>query len=438
MRIASVVAVLVVLGPMAGGQNKDKEQNQTPGRVQVIRCGALIQPADGAVRRNVLVMVEGERVRDVLERATPPSGAAVIDLSDHTCLPGLIDTHTHVLLQGDITAADYDEQLLKQSVAYRAIVATRSVRRALDYGFTTIRDLETEGAGYADVDLKKAINNGIVPGPRMKVASRAMDVTGAYPLLGYAPEVPVPHGVQVVDGPDNARKAVREQISFGADWIKLYSDRSYFVRSDGVLDDIPTFTIDELRAIVDEAHRQHHKVASHAMALNGVHNSVEAGVDSIEHGNYITDADLKSMAEKGIYYVPTIYVGEYVAQGRAAAGAKVWLEMIKIHEDTFRRALKAGVRIAFGTDVGGFDWGIDPAVEFPYMVKYGMTPAQALRSATLNAAELLGMQNDVGSIAPGKYADLVAVKGDPLADISVLQKIDFVMKGGEIYKSAPR
>jgi len=423
---------------MAGGQNKDKEQNQTPGRVQVIRCGALIQPADGAVRRNVLVMVEGERVRDVLERATPPSGAAVIDLSDHTCLPGLIDTHTHVLLQGDITAADYDEQLLKQSVAYRAIVATRSVRRALDYGFTTIRDLETEGAGYADVDLKKAINNGIVPGPRMKVASRAMDVTGAYPLLGYAPEVPVPHGVQIVDGPDNARKAVREQISFGADWIKLYSDRSYFVRSDGVLDDIPTFTIDELRAIVDEAHRQHHKVASHAMALNGVHNSVEAGVDSVEHGNYITDADLKSMAEKGIYYVPTIYVGEYVAQGRAAAGAKVWLEMIKIHEDTFRRALKAGVKIAFGTDVGGFDWGIDPAVEFPYMVKYGMTPAQALRSATLNAAELLGMQNDVGSIAPGKYADLVAVKGDPLADISVLQKIDFVMKGGEIYKSAPR
>src|SRR4029078_7204815 len=234
---------------------------------------------------------DGEKIGAISN--TAPANVNVIDLANETCLPGLIDTHTHLLLQGDITAEDYDVQLLKYSQSYRTILATVSARRALEYGFTAIRDLETERGMYADVDIKKAINNGVIPGPRMQVATRAMDVTGAYPLCGYAPGVAVPHGVQVVDGADGGRKAVREQISFGADWIKVYSDRSYFVRPDGVLDDIPTFTMEELRAIVDEAHREHHKVASHAMALNGVHNSVEAGVDSIEHGNYIAEADLK-------------------------------------------------------------------------------------------------------------------------------------------------
>ena len=404
----------------------------TPAKVVALRCGSLFDSRGDALRKNVIVIIEGDKIKEITNSA--PAGADVVDLSRETCIPGLIDTHTHILLQGDITAADYDEQLLKQSPEYRTILATVNARRALEYGFTSIRDLETEGAGYADADVKKAINNGVIPGPRMQVATRALDVTGAYPLQGYVPNLAVPHGVQLVDGADNARQAVREQISHGADWIKVYSDRTYRVREDGVLDDIPTFTLDELRAIVDEAHRERRKVASHAMALYGVHNSVEAGVDSIEHGNYIADADLKTMVAHGIFYVPTIFVGEYVAQGRAAAGAPVWVKMIQIHEDTFHRALKAGVKIAFGTDAGGFDWKINPAKEFSSMVKFGMTPAQAIRSATATAAELLGMQDSTGTIEPGKQADIVAVPGDPLADVTTMEKVDFVMKGGVVYK----
>jgi imidazolonepropionase-like amidohydrolase len=194
--------------------------------------------------------------------------------------------------------------------------------------------------------------------------------------------------------------------------------------------------LDELRAIVDEAHRERHKVASHAMALHGVHNSVDTGVDSIEHGNYIADDDLKTMAARGIFYVPTIYVGEYVAQGRATEGAPVWVKMIQIHEDTFRRAMKAGVKIAFGTDAGGFDWKVNPAKEFSSMVKFGMTPAQALRAATATASELLGMQDSLGTIEAGKLADIVAVPGDPIADVTVMEKVDFVMKGGVVYRGA--
>ncbi|HYN15293.1 MAG TPA: amidohydrolase family protein [Terriglobales bacterium] len=445
MLFSAVVSTVGQTPPGAQGRKIGDFANVLePATNTLIRCGTLIDEKSEP-RKDIQIVLEGARIKEVrpaVHDQFMPGGTKVIDLSNETCLPGLIDTHTHVLLQGDITAEDYDRQLLKWSPEYRTILGTQSARKALEYGFTTIRDLETEGAGYADVDIKKAINAGVIPGPRMQVATRSLDVTGAYPLLGYAPNVPVPHGVQVCDGADGCRKAVREQIMYGADWIKVYSDRSYYIDPNPppgigpppVLNDIPTFTLDEIRAMVDEAHRQRHRVASHATALNGVHNSVEAGVDTIEHGDYISDADMKTMIQKGTYFVPTLYVGEYVAEGRAKAGAPVWLDMVKISADTFRRALKAGVKIAFGTDAGGFDWNINPAVEFGLRVKYGQTPAEALRSATVTASELLGMQKDIGTIEPGKLADMVAVKGDPLADISVLEHVDFVMKGGVVYK----
>ena len=388
-----------------------------------------------AARKNVTIRVVGDKIDQIGETLQPEAGATAIDLSREVCLPGLIDAHTHVLLQGDVTMEDYNVQILEYSTPYRTILGTVAAQKALGYGFTTIRDLETEGAGYADVDIKKAINNGIIPGPRMQVAGRAMDVTGSYPVLGYSWELKWPHGVQEVDGVEGGRKAVREQISNGVDWVKVYSDRSYRVRPDGVLDDIPTFTLEELQAIVDEAHRERHKVASHASALNGVHNSVEAGVDSVEHGFYIADADLKTMVAKGIYYVPTLLVGEYVAEGRSTDGSRVWLDMISIHAATFKRALAAGVKIAFGTDAGGFPWTVNPAREFPLMVKYGMTPAQALRSANMAAAEMLGMQDKIGSLEPGKYADIVGVPGDPMADVDQLEHVNFVMKGGSVFKA---
>lgn len=426
--------------PMLGGEMQGKTGSDEKSPLTYITCGSLMDGTSAAPRKSAVIEIQNGKIKSVLDSSSDvfknrPADATVYDLHTATCLPGLIDTHTHVLLQGDITAAEYDEQLLKWPVPYRTILATQSARKALNYGFTTIRDLETEGAGYADVAIRDAIDKGIIPGPRMKVATRALDVTGAYPLLGYSPEVPVPHGVQVVDGPEEARKAVREQISHGADWIKVYVDRSYFVRPDGVLDDIPTFTPEELRAIVDEAHRERHKVAAHAAALHGVHNAVEAGVDSIEHGMYIADDDMKMMAARGIVYVPTLYVGEYVAEGRAAEGHPVWVQMVNIHAATFRRALKAGVKIAFGTDAGGFDWNTNPAKEFPLMVKYGMTPAQAIRAATQTAADLLEVSNETGTIEPGKWADIVAAPGDPMADITALEHIKFVMKGGVVYKN---
>src|SRR6266849_10757000 len=298
---------------------------QSPKRVAV-RAGKLIDGKSDHPIANALILIEDGKITSVTAGGTAPAGVEVIDLSHATVLPGLMDLHTHVLLQGDVTAADYDEQLLKQSIPYRAILAARNARIALDHGFTTLRDLETEGAMYADVDVKTAIANGEVPGPRMQVATRAMTPTGMYPLLGYSWELQVPKGVQYVDGVDGARKAVREQVMYGADWIKYYSDRRYHFEADGVLHSMVNFTEEEAKAIVEETHRLGKKVAAHAIGSDGIAAALRAGVDSIEHGDGLTEALMDEIVRKGVYWVPTITVGAYVAPGRGGN----WTKMVDL------------------------------------------------------------------------------------------------------------
>lgn len=398
-----------------------------------VKCGRLLDGRRPGPVEGVTVLVEGARIRAVGRDLVIPAGAHVVDLSHLTCLPGLIDNHTHVLLQGDITSAEYDEQVLKESIPYRTIRATMAARRALDQGFTTIRDLETEGAMYADVDVKTAIERGVIPGPRMFVATRALAPTGMYPILGYSWELRLPEGVQIVDGPDSIRKAVREQVKYGADWIKYYSDRRYFLK-DGALHSWPNFTDEEARTIVEEAHRLGRKVAAHAIGRPGIESALKAGADTIEHGHGLDDEMMDLMVKRGVYWCPTIHVTHYVAEGRARAGASIWTTMLDLQKKAFGRALRKGVRIAYGTDAGGYAWTEPMAREFRHMVDYGMTPLQALESATRVGAELLDRSQDFGTVEVGRFADLIAVAGDPLKDIGELERVRFVMKGGAVVR----
>ena len=430
--LCPLLPFLALLAASASSSLHAQQPQTTSSKRVVVLAGHLIDGKSDALVSNVLVVIEDGKITSVTPGGSVPSGVELVDLSHATVLPGFVDAHTHVLLQGDITDQDYDAQLLKQSIPYRAILAARNAQIALSHGFTTLRDLETEGAMYADADVKKAINNGEIPGPHMQVATRAMAPTGMYPLLGYSWELKVPTGVQYVDGVEEVRKAVREQVMHGADWIKYYSDHGYFYGPDGVLHSHVNFTDEEAKAIVDETHRIGKKVAAHAIGNDGITAALKAGADTIEHGDGLGEPQMEEMVRRGIFWVPTIMVGAYVAPGRQGN----WPKMVETERAAFQLALKKGVKIVLGTDAGGFDWKeLNEAKEFEYYVNYGMAPMQAIRTATANAAELLGWSDKMGIIEPGKWADLVAVSGDPLKDITELQRVKFVMKSGSIVRN---
>jgi len=422
---------------IACGNIRAQDPAKDSAKLTVIRAGSLIDGTSNTARANQLIFVRGKKIEKVTNAGeTIPADAQVIDLSKATVMPGLIDSHTHIFLWGeDPDKGGYDANILRAGIALRAARATYACKRALEQGFTTIRDLETEGAGYGDVEIKEAIEEGTIPGPRIFASTRGISTTGGYNLEGYAPELVMPKGVQIVDGPVEARKAAREQLEHGADWIKVYMTHRSWVDKKGELVSQPTLTVEELKAIVDEAHGWGKKVACHAYSGIGLQRALDGGCDSLEHGLLLTDANIAQMLKQGTWYCPTIapYYGDWAPENTPAG--KRDRKRASEHEISVEKAAKAGVKTVFGTDIGGIPWTAPMAQEFECMTRHGFTPMGAIQSATSRAAEMLEMQGEIGVIAPGAYADVVAVSGDPMKDINELKKVKFVMHDGAVFKN---
>jgi len=423
-----IAVAFVLCVSIARAQPQPKPAGST-----VLKAARLLDVRKGNYIENAAIWIEGERIKEVGRvndiQSHAPKEAGIIDLGRATLLPGLIDCHTHIMARFEEGPNGYLLGLATKSQAFRALEGAYNARITLQAGYTTIRDVENEGSDYADVALRDAVTQGLAEGPRMQVATRAIAAVGQYNPFGVSPDLTnFPTGAQMVSGVEEARRAAREQIGHGADLIKVYADWAH-----------PTLTVDEIHVIVEEAHKQGLKVAAHATTPEGIRNAVTAGVDSVEHGHHVNREDLELMKEKGTFLVPTVGVIDARLERRPhdAMTPEIKRRLDKLLTDIqneIQMAKSLGVKMATGFDADGPAGQGKNANELVALTKRGLTPFEAIQAATANAAELLSWQDKVGALEPTLYADAVAVDGDPLTDITELERVKFVMKGGVVVK----
>jgi imidazolonepropionase-like amidohydrolase len=431
------VLVFVLLAALVISLHAQSRPEAKPAAQIVLKAARLLDIRKGAYIENAALWIDGERIKETGPasevQSHAPTDAKLIDLGPATLLPGLIDCHTHIMARIPPGDDGYILNLATKSQAFRALEGAYDARITLQAGYTTIRDVENEGSDYADVALRDAINQGLADGPRMQVATRAIAAVGQYNPFGLSPDlVNFPTGAQMISGVEEARRAVREQIGHGADLIKVYADWEH-----------PTLTVDEIHVIVEEAHKQGIKVASHATTPEGIKNAVTAGVDSIEHGHHINREDLELMKQKGTFLVPTVGVIDasferHKNETVSPEMRKYLDQLLKDTDGEIQMATSLGLKIAAGFDAAGPEGQGKNADELIALTKRGMSPIDAIRAATINAAQLLSWQDKVGALEPNHYADVIAVEGDPLKDITEVQKVKFVMKGGVVIKDQIR